>query len=342
MMPGSLASLFVVCLFGMALGLAAPMVPLFNAAQKGMQMPAIGLGTGGYGNASGWGGEFWDDSTAEPAVLTFLRSGGRRIDTSLLYNTQVGVGVGWTSSGVPREEIFITTKTDSPLYGMVPAGYNETIASILMSLEQLRTTYIDLALIHWPGTIDAPNPAPPCFRPPNNWRVCRAESWRALEFLFRNGTVRAIGVSNFEENHLQEIINMRGLLPAVNQFEFHPYWHTDSLVSFCQKYKIQPNSYAPLGTPDHMSFFPERMPVLLLEHETVVDIATQTNRSPAQVLIRWALQRGVVVNPRTNSIEHMEENLASLDFDLDETQMAALSTLDDPPINVCQDPHLIP
>ncbi len=101
----------------------------------------------------------------------------------------------------------------------------------MLSLEQLRTDYIDLALIHWPGTIDAPNPAPPCLRPPNNWKVCRAESWRALETLFRNGTVRAIGVSNFEENHLQEIINMRGLLPAVNQFEFHPYWHTGALSS---------------------------------------------------------------------------------------------------------------
>ena len=100
------------------------------------------------------------------------------------------------------------------------------MASVKLSLQQLQTTYLDLVLIHWPGTPTAPKTAPPCWSAPNNWTACRKETWLALEEVYRSGLARAIGVSNYEINHLQEILDMGGLVPAVNQFEYHPYWHT--------------------------------------------------------------------------------------------------------------------
>lgn len=311
---------------------------LHNAAEPGLNIPIIGLGTGPYPN-----GDKWDDSVAEKAVAEFLKLGGRRIDTSLMYGTQKGIGKGIKKSGIPREEIFITTKVDSTTYGMVAVGYKEALKSVEQTLKDLDTDYIDLVLVHFPGdTYIEPESTsstrkPSCFKKPDNWKKCRKETWQALEEVFNAGKARAIGVANFMVPHLQEIVDMGGLIPAVNQIEFHPYWHLEDVLDFCDSHDILVNGYSPLGAPDRMSKLRKEMPVILTENETVKRIAKKAKMTPAQVLLRWSVQRGVIINPRTKDKKHMKELLAVLDLELSDAQMDELYDIDDPPMNVCGD-----
>jgi len=329
---------------------AIPSIELFNAAVPGTKMPVTGLGTGGYGGPVD-PGEWWNDTVSEVAVKEWIRFGGRRIDTSLLYYTQKGVGKAWKASGVPREELFITSKCDLPgvvhngsgAGGMYPGGYNYTIQSIKVTLEQLQTDYVDLMLIHWPGT---PEPItdniPPCWSKPNNWVKCRRETWRALGDALKDGKLKAIGVSNFEVNHIEEIMNSSELVPSVNQFEFHPYTQTHDLEEFCRKHKIAMNGYAPLTTPDFMAFHKDRMPITVIDNQVVKDIAKKYNtKTPAQIVQRWELDRGFVLNPRTEKPEHMKENLDIFDFKLSTEDTKSLFALQNGE-RVCPDPHLIP
>eukprot|EP00048_Salpingoeca_helianthica_P004226 m.74839 g.74839 ORF g.74839 m.74839 type:complete len:365 (+) comp13111_c0_seq2:342-1436(+) len=311
---------------------------LHNAAEEGLHMPIIGIGTGGYPN-----GDKWDDSVAEKAVLAFLKAGGRRIDTSLGYGTQKGIGRAIKKSGIPREEIFITTKVDSPTYGLVAIGYKEALKSVDLTLSDLDTDYIDLVLVHFPGDtfieveVTSSTKKPSCFKKPDNWQKCRKETWQALEKVFNDGKARAIGVANFMVPHLQELVDLGGMLPAVNQIEFHPYWHLEDVLDFCSEHDILVNGYAPLGAPDRMIKLRKEMPVILPENEVVKRIAKKAKMSPAQVLLRWSVQRGVVINPRTKDEKHMKELLAVLDLKLSKAQMAELYDIDDPPMNVCGD-----
>jgi len=314
-------------------------------------MPVTGLGTGGYGNAEG-GGEWWNDTVAEAAVKEWIKLGGRRLDTSLLYYTQKGVGRGWKASGVPREELFITSKCDVPgmLHngsgsgGMYPGGYDITINSVEETLKQLQTDYVDLMLIHWPGTPEPPaDPKPACWSEPNNWVQCRKNSWRALADVFKQGKAHAIGVSNFEVNHIHDMLenNPSDLVPSVNQFEFHPYWQSPELQSFCLKNKILMNGYSPLTTPDHMAFHKDKMPVTVIDNKVVVDIAKKYSRTPAQVVMRWELDNGFVLNPRTQKSEHMKENMDVFDFKISADDAKTIAGLQNGQ-HVCGDPHDIP
>eukprot|EP01104_Vermistella_antarctica_P006506 TRINITY_DN17206_c0_g1_i1.p2 TRINITY_DN17206_c0_g1~~TRINITY_DN17206_c0_g1_i1.p2 ORF type:complete len:353 (+),score=89.82 TRINITY_DN17206_c0_g1_i1:143-1201(+) len=323
-----------------------PTVPLYNAAQPGVEMPVIGLGTGSYGQLNGTWGEYWDDDVAEAAVAMWLAMGGRRLDTSLKYYHDLnGVRKGIHASGVPREEVFITSKVDDPF------GYNNTMVHVQTMLKTLNTTYVDLVLIHWPAPENFVFPPKPsnesCSAGSNsNWTICRQETWKALETCFKKGQLRAIGVSNFEEIHLQSIFALDSLIPAVNQIEYHPYWHEDDLVQFCWDHNITVNGYAPLGAPDFMSWFPEKWPIPLLNQSTVVAVAEAHGVKPAQVLIRWSLQNGLVTNPRTLSYAHMKENLNVFDFELTEYEMETIANIPHPlpvPNNkVCPDPAYLP
>jgi len=150
-------------------------------------------------------------------------------------------------------------------------------------------------------------------------------------------------VSNYEVNHLLEIINLHSLVPSVNQVEFHPYWHEDELVDFCHKNNITFNSYSPLGTPDHAtSLGPTWNPIPdLRKHPKVTDLAQQLGKTPAQILLRWHMQQGLVTNPRTQNPTHMQENLSVFDFQLNDEAMATLSYLNHPMSKICPDPRLI-
>lgn len=315
-----------------------PTVPLYNGAKSGVKMPAMGIGTFGYGAP----GEIWNDSVAQKAVSEFLNVGGRRIDTAYDYGDQKGIGAAVRASGVAREEIFITSKI-----GGGPLGYNETLAQVDEILDQLNTTYVDLILIHWPGPVLSIKTTDPACKKGilgEKDRKCRQSSWKAMEVILQKGQARAIGVSNFEQNHLQDILDMNSTLPAVNQVEFHTYWHETDLVHFCQQHNITFNGYAPLGTPDWAPVF-HNWPGhnTTMQQPAIQMIAKTHGRTPAQAILRWQWQLGIVMNPRTWNVEHMKENLDIFDFTLSDHEMQTMGNIKPPKHpKVCPDPHTIP
>lgn len=334
-----------------------PSVELKNAARPGTQMPFIGLGTGGYGHdPSVKQPEDWDiPPIPGDAVQMWLQLGGKRIDAALSYLNQVEIGKAIKASGKARNSLFITSKvgpgkagTAEHFQAKVGMGYNQTMMQFDEILKSLGTNYIDLLLLHWPGVDNSSGTwinDSPCINEHENFRFCRQESWRALQDIYKQGRAKAIGVANFEQNHLQDILDMQDLLPAVNQVEFHPYWHENELVKFCHANDITFNGYASLGTPDFMMVPPQsiRWPKHFLQLQTVKTISQLISKTPAQVVLRWSVQQGILVNPRMKSQTHMKENLAIFDFQLSTKQMQELSSLSPPKQNkVCPDPHLIP
>lgn len=216
-----------------------PAVTLMNAARPGKKMPVTGIGSGGYVHQPNTGhpGEIWTDDVAEKAVGQWLALGGRRIDASYDYGNQVGIGKAIKASGVSREDLFIVSK-------LTLLGYNDTFTQLQQILNTLQVDYVDLLLIHWPA-VNGKSSDPACQYSLLSWRHCRQSTWRAMEEVYTMGKAKAIGVSNFEKNHLEDIFAMNSTLPAVNQVEFHPYWHENDLLVFCKSYNITFNGYAP-------------------------------------------------------------------------------------------------
>ena len=329
----TIATVFLLVLFPLGLVADVPSVPLMNAAKPGTKMPVPGIGTWGYVHETGTGtpGEVWNDTVAVKAVSEWLKLGGRRIDGSNGYRDQVGVGKAVKSSGIPRNEIFMTSKVG--LY-----GYNETLKEMDLILSDLQMDYVDLLLIHWPN---APGSStdPACQGNPPTFRGCRQSVWKALEMLYNSGKALAIGVSNFEQNHLEDIIVMNSTIPSVNQVEYHPYWHEDELLQYCKSKNIVFNSYSPLGTPDWAPT-QRNWNGTILDLPVIENIAKAHQRTAAQVLQRWQWQQGIVVNPRTMNQDHMKENLNFFDFELSDAEMKQISSIT-PPSNpkVCPDPR---
>jgi len=156
-----------------------PSVRLMNAVHGEVLMPVVGLGTAGYGGRDGSGGEYWGPEQRYNATVAWLKAGGRRIDTSDTYGSQDGIGPGWVASGVPRSEIFITSKVN-------PTGYNDTLEQFAGILKSLQTNYVDLLLIHWPGELSGGS-GPPCKQGQSTYAECRIQTWRALETIFNQG-----------------------------------------------------------------------------------------------------------------------------------------------------------
>jgi len=317
-----------------AAAIDVPSVLLSNGAKAGVRMPIIGLGTGVYDGSPD------ADEIMKNATELWLSLGGRRLDCSNAYPGMNGVGQGIQASGVDRSEIFITSK----VAGDSPMGYNESLSEFNLILQQMRTTYIDLLLIHWPGPSQGGDPGWPCFKGRSSFSFCRTESWRALEFLFKQNKVRAIGVSNFEAKHLQDIFSLGGHIPAVNQVEFNGYWNEPDLVKFCQERNITYNCYSPLGCPDFMH---GKWDPAVIDHPVVANVAKNyQGKTNAQVLLRWEVQLGLVTNPRSVVAAHMKDNMNIFDFELTSDDMKILSSIPKPappqPSKVCPDPHNIP
>ena len=313
-----------------------PSVTLMNAAKSGTKMSVSGMGTWGYVHKPGTGipGEVWNDTTAEKAVSEWIKLGGRRIDGSMGYQDQVGVGKAIKSSGIPRSEIFMTSKVSL-------GGYNETFKQMEQILEDLQMDYVDLLLIHWPGLWSVNSEDPACKPNQLTMRNCRQSVWKALENLYNSGKALAIGVSNFEKNHLEDIIQMKSLIPSVNQVEYHPYWHEDDLLDYCKSNNITFNSYSPLGAPD---WAPSQRGWngTILSLPVIQNIAKAHQRTAAQVVQQWQWQQGIVVNPRTWNQDHMKENLNFFDFKLSDDEMKQISSIKPPSDpKVCPDPHNI-
>jgi diketogulonate reductase-like aldo/keto reductase len=225
------------------------------------------------------------------AILAALEAGYRHIDTASIYGNEAAVGAAIAESGVARSEVFVTTK----LWNQ-DQGYERALRAFDASLKKLRFDYVDLYLIHWPVA------------------ELRLESWRALEQLFADKRARSIGVSNFLLPHLRELTSAAKVLPAVNQLELTPFLERRETVALCRELGITLEAYSPLTRGQRLS------------HPVVVELAQQVRRTPAQVLLRWGIQQGFVVLPKSVTPARIQENAALFDFELD---TAAIKRLDD-------------
>ncbi|HSB97242.1 MAG TPA: aldo/keto reductase [Spongiibacteraceae bacterium] len=234
------------------------------------------------------------DITA-PVVSEAIAAGYRSIDTAAVYENEAGVGAALQNSSVPREQLFITTKLWNSRH-----GYDDALRSFDKSLSRLGLDYLDLFLIHWPA-------------PRQNLYV---EAWRALVELQRQGRVKSIGVSNFNIPHLQRIIDTSGVVPALNQVELHPRFQQKTLREFHAQHGIATEAWSPLGQGQ------------LLEDVTVRAIANKHARSPAQIILRWHLESGLIAIPKSVTPARIRENFAVFDFRLDADDMRRLDGLD--------------
>jgi diketogulonate reductase-like aldo/keto reductase len=228
------------------------------------------------------------------AVLAALRAGYRHVDTARIYGNEADVGAAIREADVPRDEIFVTTKLWNE-----EQGYDAALRAFDASLARLGLDHVDLYLIHWPV--------------PGK----RKDSWRALERLFAEKRARAIGVSNFLVPHLEELLETAQVVPAVDQIELHPFLQQRETRAFCEARGIVVEAYSPLTHGKR------------LQHASVAAVAAAVGRSNAQVLLRWGIQHGLVVLPKSTKEERIRENGAVFDFALDATQMAKLDGLDE-------------
>lgn len=262
-------------------------------------MPIIGFGT--YKNEG-------KDECVD-AVAMALQTGYRHIDTAQSYKNEPFVAEGITKSQVPRKEIFLTTKL-AP-FNMVDeeTAYN----SCINSLNALGVDYVDLLLFHWPCLEWDPK------KSTAQDQERRVSMWRVLERLSDEGKAKSIGVSNFSIQHLEQLLPEVRVPPAVNQVEFHPFlFETQGpLLEYCRKHNICLEAYQSLGGDNGGP--------LLLNHNTVKSIAAETNKTPAQVLLRWGIQHGVPVIPKSTQEERIKENFQVFDFQLSDQQMAQLN-----------------
>jgi 2,5-diketo-D-gluconate reductase A len=229
------------------------------------------------------------------AVAEALKAGYRLIDTAQGYRNEEGVGAAITESDVPREELFITTKLTNSEH-----GYDNTLVAFDGSMKKLGIEVLDLFLIHWPL---------PMFDQ-------YVETWRAFEKLLADGRVRSIGVSNFEIAHLERLLAETNVTPTVNQVELHPQFPQEELRAFHEKHRILTESWGPLGQGKG-----------LLENPQIVEVAQRKGRTPAQVVLRWHVQLGFVVIPKSVRPERMRENIDLFDFELDDADMAEIAAV---------------
>ena len=257
---------------------------------NGVQIPAVGLGT--------W--QTPDDETGYQAVLSALKLGYRHIDTAQGYRNEDIVGRAVRDSGISREEVFITSKLDNPNH-----GYDNTIRSFEETLQKLGTDYVDLFLIHWPNPLQ--------YR--STWQLTNSETWNAFEELYHAGKIRAIGISNFRQHHIDELLKTAEIMPMVNQIRLCPGDTQDELVKYCRERNILLEAYSPLGTGQ--IFKVSEMQVL----------AEKYHKSIAQVCIRWSLQNGFLPLPKSVTAERISENIDVFGFELSDEDVGLIAGL---------------
>jgi methylglyoxal/glyoxal reductase len=249
---------------------------------NGVKMPWVGLGT-------------WDQGpTVTAAVRSAIQIGYRSIDTGSFYQNEQGIGLGIKESGIPRQSIFVTTKVWNS-----EQGYDETLKSFSVSLQQLQVDYVDLYLVHWPV------------------KGKHKETWKALEKLYQEGRARAIGVSNFNIHHLRDVMKEASIKPMVNQFDIHPLNTWMELRKFCVDEGIQVEAWAPLAQG------------AVFENAVLQEIAARHGKSVSQVVLRWHLQNGVVTIPKSNKEERLKENIAIFDFQLSAEDLQRIDALNE-------------
>ncbi|WP_309505578.1 aldo/keto reductase [Streptomyces phytophilus] len=252
---------------------------------NGVAMPQLGFGV-------------WQvpDAEAETAVRTALDAGYRSIDTAAIYGNEEGTGKALAESGVPREELFVTTKLWNSDH-----GYDAALRAFDESLRRLGLDHVDLYLIHWPA------PAKDKY----------LETWRALEKVYADGRARAIGVSNFQPAHLQRVLDEGSVAPVLNQVELHPDFAQADVRAFHAAHHIATEAWSPLGQGKG-----------LLDDPVLRELGDKHGRSPAQVALRWHLQLGNVVIPKSVTPSRIRENIDVFGFELDDADMAAVAGLE--------------
>lgn len=249
---------------------------------NGVQMPIFGLGV--------WQVE--DGESVIHSVKSAIKAGYKAIDTAAIYKNERGVGQAIKESGVAREDLFITTKVWNS-----DQGYESTFAAYEESLEKLGLEYVDLYLIHWPVA--------------GKYK----ETWKALEKLYKDGRVRAIGVCNFHQHHLDDLLTDAEVVPMVNQIELHPLLSQELLRNYCASEGIKVTAWSPLGRGR------------LLDNPDLASIAAKYNKTVAQVILRWDLQNDVIVIPRSTKEERIIENADIFDFEISLEDMAFINSL---------------
>ncbi|MBR6768002.1 MAG: aldo/keto reductase [Clostridia bacterium] len=256
---------------------------------NGILIPCLGFGT-------------WQSPPDEAAssVRHALLSGYRHIDTAAQYGNEPDVGRGIRESGVPREEIFLTTKLWND-----ERGYETTLRAFERSLKNLETDYIDLYLIHWPAT-------PHRFE---NWQELNLGTWRAFEKLYKEGRIRAIGISNFMPHHMKPLLDACEIVPMVNQIEIHPGMLQPETVKASQEQGMLIEAWSPLGTGR------------MLKNETLMQIASKYNVSTAQLCLRYALQHGYLPLAKSVTPSRIDENMKIFDFEISAEDMAFIDAM---------------
>ena len=247
---------------------------------NGVKMPYLGLGV-------------FKSERVTNSVQWALESGYRHIDTAAIYNNEKEVGIAIKQSDVDRDKIFLVSKVWN-----TDQGYKNTIKAYDQSLKRLKVDYLDLYLIHWPVK--------------NKF----VETWKALEYLYEQGRVKSIGVSNFLKHHLDELLPESTIIPMVNQMEFHPYLVQQELVDFCSLHGIQYEAWSPL------------MRGKIFEIALLKNLAVKYNKTIAQIVLRWDLQKGVITIPKSSNEKRIKSNADLFDFELSQEDVEEIDHLD--------------
>lgn len=257
---------------------------------NGVKIPCVGFGTWKAPNGE----------TAVNAVKQALKAGYRHIDTAALYYNEESVGTGIKESGIPREEIFVTSKLQNGEH-----GYQETLNAFETTMKNLNLDYLDLYLIHWPNPIKSRH----------EWQAANAGTWKAFEELYEAGRIRSIGVSNFRRHHLEELMKTANVAPMVNQIRLCPGDTQDELVSYLREQNILAEAYSPLGSGK------------IFEVPQMIALSKKYGKSIAQICIRWSLQMGFLPLPKSVTKERIEENAHVFDFELSEEDVSIIADL---------------
>ncbi|MEL7147925.1 MAG: aldo/keto reductase [Bacteroidota bacterium] len=247
-----------------------------------IEMPSIGLGVLFAKN----------DGEVEKAVTGALQSGYRKVDTASAYQNEEGVGKAIQASGIPREDVFLTTKVWN-----TEQGYDQTLIALEQSLKKLKTAYVDLYLIHWPVK--------------NKYK----DTYRAMEQIYSTGKARAIGVCNFSVQQLEDLMSHSSVLPAINQVEMHPHLSQNDLLNFANAHNIQLEAWRPIMMGE------------VLKIPELISIGETHQKSAVQVTLRWLVQRGVAVIPKSVTQQRIAENFEIFDFELTAEEMAIIESL---------------